>query len=420
MVDAALLRHQLDLCADEQSHPLISVAGVRSGKTFAACTKALKLGAANGDLPILFVEPTYRMLKDVAVRCFLDIFEMWGIPYTYKKTDQIIRPDIMHEDGQGYGFDIVLRSADNAQRLMGWTAAAAILDEAGQVDESIPKELMKRVSHPLAKVRQLVLCGTPEGFNWFYEWAEGTPKAGSRLIRARTADNRHLSADYLDGVLSYLSEEEIAQYTEGLFVPMGGRVYHRFRRDLHVRPCPMNEHGQPGGQVQMWCDFNISTQAWALARVNGGEAHVFDEVVGEGDTQTHAERAVAKLHEYGIPPSIVDVYCDATGSARKTSSTMSDVLLLKRAGFRNVLHNKANPPVRDRVAAVNLKLSEGALFFDPKARYHLKCIEQQGRDEGGEPDKRSGLDHGADSVGYGVHFQWPVRYSARGNAQRYH
>lgn len=406
-----LLSHQGELVNDTDSHPLCFVAGVRSGKTWGLCCKAIMLGLANGDIPILFVEPTYRMLEDVALRTFLAVLDEWGLPYSWHKTSMTLR---IHA---GEGFDVLLRSADSPERLMGITAGAALMDEAGQCKESVAKELLKRVSHPKARVRQLVLGGTPEGAGtWYHEWSETEPREGSRLIRARTYDNPHLDEDYINQVLAYLSPEEAQQYLDGLFVPKGGRVYHRFDRSRHVATAP----DLRGARVQMWCDFNISNQAWAFARVVGGEAHVFDECVGEGPTEVRAELAVAALKRYGVRPQEVDVYCDATGVARKTSATMSDVLLLKRAGFKSVRHPAANPAVRDRIAAVNLALAEDRLFFDPKAKYHLQCIEQQGRDKHNEPDKSSGLDHGADSVGYGVCNQWPVRVHARGNVMRYH
>lgn len=409
-MNAALLPHQRALVMDEGSHPVCLVAGVRSGKTWAMCAKAITLGVRNGNLPILFVEPTYRMLEDVALRTFLAVLEAWGIPHKWHKSSFTLHVQA------GEGFDILLRSADKPEALMGLTVAAALLDEAGQCKEAVAKELLKRVSHPDAVAPQLVVGGTPEGFNWFYDWAEGEPRDGSDTIRARTADNPYLSDDYLGQVLAYLSPEEAAQYVEGQFVPGGGRVYHRFESQRHVVRCA----NPTDGSVQMWCDFNIACQAWAFARVLGGEAHVFGECVGEGDTQTRAEIATAMLRDMGVDPRTVDVYCDASGSARKTSAAMSDVLLLKRAGFKSVRHPAANPAVRDRVAAVNLALSEDRLFFDPAAAFHIKCISQQGRDKHNEPDKSSGLDHGADSVGYGVVNQWPVRVSARGNVQRYH
>ncbi len=408
--DISLLKHQAELVLDRTSRVLCFVAGVRSGKTWGANAKACMLGIENGDLPILFVEPTYRMLEDVALRTFAAMFEDWGVTYDFHKTSMTLRPHI------GDGFDILLRSADSPERLMGVTVAAAVMDEAGQCSEAVAKELLKRVSHPKARLRQLVLAGTPEGMNWFRDWAEEPVNDSSSTIRAKTYDNPYLDEDYIAEVLSYLSDEEAQQYIEGQFVPPGGRIYHRFDRQKHLRPAP----DLRGGQYQMWCDFNISLQAWAMVRVVGGEAHIFDECVGEGDTQTRGDIANRKWQDYGIQPQQVDVYCDASGSARRTSATMSDVLLLKRAGYKSVRHPAANPAVRDRIAAVNLALSEDRLFIDPGAAYHLKCLEGQGRDKHGEPDKSSGLDHGADAIGYGVCNQWPIRVSARGNVMRYH
>jgi len=71
-------------------------------------------------------------------------------------------------------------------------------------------------------------------------------------------------------------------------------------------------------------------------------------------------------------------------------------------------------------------LADGWLQFDPEnAPYTLRCVQQQPFGKDGKPLKgigsrekvKAGLDHGADTIRYGVWFHRPV-HQRRGNQPR--
>jgi hypothetical protein len=82
----------------------------------------------------------------------------------------------------------------------------------------------------------------------------------------------------------------------------------------------------------------------------------------------------------------------------------------------------ANPPIRDRVAAVQALMENGngerRLFVDPRCRKAIECLELQSYNERGEPDKDAGYDHMNDALGYLVHRCFEVGRAMAGKAVR--
>jgi hypothetical protein len=65
---------------------------------------------------------------------------------------------------------------------------------------------------------------------------------------------------------------------------------------------------------------------------------------------------------------------------------------------------KANPPVRDRIAAVQALLENGKgqvrLQVSETCKRLIECLELQCYTEKGDPDKDAGHDHMNDALGY--------------------
>ena len=95
--------------------------------------------------------------------------------------------------------------------------------------------------------------------------------------------------------------------------------------------------------------------------------------------------------------------------------------ILQSYGISNMAP-KANPPVRDRVAAVQAMLENGngerRLFIDPRCRRLIECLELQAYNDKGEPDKDAGYDHMNDALGYPIHRIFEVGRAIAGKAVR--
>jgi hypothetical protein len=207
------LKGQKDLIKAE-GKIVMYVGGLGAGKTRAAVYKAIQLGFLNAPCCGLFIEPSYTLVKDVAIESFKTILDELGIPYKIHLTNFVIRV--------ADTFDILLRSGEEAERIIGVNAGWAIIDEPGKQDEIVGKNVLARVRDPRAKMHQIVLTGTPEGFNWFYEWSM---RPDAVVIRAKTTDNPYLPKDYVATLSDKYSEEEISAYINGEFVRFEGGWY---------------------------------------------------------------------------------------------------------------------------------------------------------------------------------------------------
>lgn len=402
-VEAGCLPAQLAFCEDMTSSPLIFIGGYRSGKTTALAQKMLALGVANAPTLGLIVAPTYTMVRDVVLRTILRLLQALDIPHRWHKQEHILTVGV----GYPEEFDVLLRSGDNPDRLVGITAGWALIDEPGLQSEEVAAQVLTRVSDHRAKHPQLCLTGTPEGVsNWLYRWCVTDATPTTRVIRAKTTDNPKLPAGYVEGLRARYSAEEVEGYINGEFVVLEGGVYRDFRRAKHDRRCanPLE------GKIVVGADFNVERMSWVVGRIVGDELHVWAEIIREEATQTfdQADRLIRLLEDehdkHRLPfgerdRQSVTVFADASAAHRKTSATGSDVQILRSAGF-SVMCGKSNPRVRDRVNTLNSRFRLDRCLVDvdrcPKLTMALET--QPWRD--GEPQKDGISDGPNDALGY--------------------
>lgn len=203
---AKLLRSTSDI--------VMFVGGFGSGKSRAGVMKAIQLGFLNSPAPGLFIEPSYTLIRDVALPTFREVLDELCIPYKIHLTNYEIEINGMYK--------ILLRSGEEPERLVGTNAGWCIIDEPGVQTELVAKNALARLRHPKAKLRQLVLTGTPEGLNWFYDWSK---RDDVEVIRAKTTDNPYLPVSYIQNLKNTMTEEEINCYINGEFVRFEGGWY---------------------------------------------------------------------------------------------------------------------------------------------------------------------------------------------------
>jgi hypothetical protein len=197
-----------------QSRLVAFVGGFGSGKTRAAVYKSLQLGFLNAPCVGLFLQPNYTIIRDTGIESFKTILGELEIPYKLHTTNNVLRV--------ADTFDILLRSGEESDKIVGTNAGWGIIDEPGKQSEEVGKNVLARLRDPRAKLQQLVLTGTPEGFNWFYEW---TNLPDCFVVRAKTTDNPFLSDNYITDLSRRFSPEEVRAYINGEFVRFEGGWY---------------------------------------------------------------------------------------------------------------------------------------------------------------------------------------------------
>jgi len=357
------------------------------------------------------------MVRDVLEPAITEVLEARAIRYRHNRSTHTYT---VFPGGGVPAFDLRCRSAEKPQRLDGSNLGFVGVDEAGQVKGEAIDRARRRLRHPAARCRQLYLTGTPEGFGPFYEWAEGEKSSETSLIRASSNENTFLPDGYVEKTLSHLNDDEKQQYVHGHFIAKNARVYWAFDKAKHVTPCS----NKSMGRVVVGADFNVGKMVWLLGTIAGETLFVWREIVGMNtNSWEQCDKLKAVIHDElgaGFPLSSIVIHPDASGEQRRTSSGTTDIAILRSQGFR-VIADASNPAVIDRVYSVNGLARRDGLLVDASCRETIKTLTEQGY-HGDAPDKRAGLDHAGDALGYMVHGQvsWRANRPAGNRAPKSH
>ena len=180
---------------------------------------------------------------------------------------------------------------------------------------------------------------------------EAKERKDRRLIKMRSADNPHLPPDFISRLEASYDPSLLAAYLQGEFTNLTtGQVYDRFDRAKHICRDLPDVSDEP---IRAGIDFNIGNMSACLGVRLGNSLLLIDEISGAHDTD-----ALAQEIRRRFPDRRILAYPDASGAARSTNSSRTDVAILESYGFSNQ-SPKSNPPVRDRVASVQALLENG-------------------------------------------------------------
>jgi hypothetical protein len=383
---------------DDQTSSILGVsAGYGAGKTRALCAKAVHLAAVNQGFIGVVMEPTGPLIRDIWQSDFDDFLEAYDIPYTFRASP--LPEYMLHLPGGDT--KILCRSFENWQRIIGINAAWILTDEIDTVAPAIANKAFPKILGRLraGNVRQFAAASTPEGFRWMWQTfasEDGKGRNDRRLIRMRTQDNPYLPTDFIERLEANYDPQLLKAYLDGEFVNLTtGQVYDRFDRAKHVVAIEAPSYREP---LRIGVDFNVGNMSAVIAYRNGKTLHVFDEISGAHDTD-----ALAQTIKSRYPDHRLYVYPDASGGNRSTNASQTDIAILESYGMSNQ-SPRANPPVRDRVAAMQALMENGKgeirLHIDHSCHKLIECLELQSYNEKGEPDKDGGYDHMNDAIGY--------------------
>lgn len=405
-------RHVLVSQASAPQHDFVTAAdafpafvgGFGSGKTDAGLKRALRLKWAYPLQDVAYYLPTYDLVRMIGYPRFSATLRAAGVKFSLNKAEHVISIA-----GRG---QIIFRTLDNPERIVGYEVADSIVDE---LDTLKPADAAHAWNQIIARNRQkkpdksintVGVATTPEGFRFVYERWEKEPTEGYRLIRASTYSNeRNLPAGYIDSLKRSYPAQLIDAYIDGRFVNLtSGAVYPDFDRIKNGT----NDTVQPGDELHIGQDFNVYNCTSVICVIRNGNPHIVGELTELRDTP----HVITTIKEK-FPNRQIHIYPDASGQSNKSvNATESDILLLQRAGF-TVHVPTHNPFVKERVMAMCAlicnSLGERRLLINPDlAPKTTACLEQQVYDKNGEPDKSDGKDHAPDALGYLVHYKWPI------------
>ncbi len=371
-------------------------AGRRFGKTHLAIATALKTALEAPGRVVWFVAPSYRQAAQIGWKILKGL-----IPKN--NAGKINETDLSIELRNGSV--IALRGADNYDSLRGVGLDGLVLDEFADMSPDAWFEVLR----PALSDRQgwALFIGTPKGFNHFHTlWTRAFIMDGWEAFQFTTLQGGRVPPEEIEAARAELDPRSFKQEYEASFESMTGLVYQNFDRAIHIR----EDLKDTGGALLVGMDFNITPLSAVVGVKAGDQLHILDEIsLSNSNTQRMADELKKRY-----PGRSINVYPDPSGNARKTSADVgqTDFAILRQAGFRVIAPPKA-PSVSDRINEVN------ALFLNAKEQHRLfiakrcekliHCLEGLTyREDTMEPDKRLGLDHLPDALGYLVHSEFPL------------
>ena len=398
------------------------VAGFGSGKTWIGCTGILKHAYEHPKVNQGYFAPTYPLIRDIFYPTLAEVAETMGLRVKVKKADH----EVEIYSGSRYRCSVICRSMDKPENIVGFKIGHGLADEIDLLDakkaEATWRKIMARMRSTAPGVKNGIdVTTTPEGFKFVYRTflkaVRDKPERGERygLVQASTYDNeKNLPDDYIDAMLEQYPPELIDAYLNGQFVNLkAGTVYRAYDRTLNGS----TETHTPTETLFIGMDFNVAKMAAVVHVKRAGMPVAVDEIVGAYDTPDMIRQIKERYWRYEngnyVKTCDIRVYPDASGGSRKSvNASVSDISSLRAAGF-SVHAPSANPPIKDRVNAMNAMFCNAAgerryKVNAAKCPTYADCLEQQPYDDHGEPSKKDDLDHAPDAGGYFIAHDYPI------------
>ena len=382
------LPHQLQWW-DLDTFYKIMVGGYGSGKTYIGALRSLYLSYSNSPHPGMYVSPTWALATKTIILTLKELMTRAELDYKFNQQ----RGEFIIDNWNGR---IWIGSGDKPDSLRGPNLAWAGIDEPFIQRKEVFDQMVASVRIASAECREIYLTGTPEQMNWGWKLTNRTD-LDMGIVYGSTLNNSYLPQQYKDNLLSAYSPEQIDAYVYGKFVNLTqGRVYREFERDKHVMEREVQDLS-----IGIGMDFNVDAMSSIVFYKGTNWIHVFDEIRLKNSNTFE----MCNVLKDKYPDAII--YPDATGSARRSSATQSDHDIIKKAGFK-IRSPRKNPPVRDRVNAVNKLLRDEnfSCYNCPNLIMDLeRNVWKSGDIDKTDPEQS----HASDAIGYAIEYLFPIR-----------
>lgn len=369
-----------------------------------------------------YFAPSYPQIRDIFYQTIEEVAHDWGLTVDIKQANK----EVHLYSGRQYRSTIICRSMDAPQNIVGFKIGHAMVDELDVMPaakaELAWRKIIARMRYNVDGLKNGVdVTTTPEGFRFTYQRfvksVRDNPELAATygLVQASTYDNAaNLPDDYISSLMGDYPPQLIKAYLGGEFVNLtSGTVYHAYSRVDNAS----SETIRDNETLHIGMDFNVGKMAAVVHVSRPPELHAVEEIINAYDTPDMVRRIQERYWRFEngkyVKSREIRIYPDASGGSRKSvNAAESDIALLRQAGF-TVISDAANPPVKDRINAMN------GLFLNAagQRRYkvnHQGCpsyahaLEQQVWAANGEPDKSQGNDHANDAAGYVVAKLHPI------------
>jgi len=352
-VTVTLLPTQEEALKSTAKNTLVT-GGLGAGKTAIGVHFVIKMINEYPNAKGLICANTYKQLNNATLTALEDELKKLGF-----------RPNVDYTRIEGKftinNVTIITHSLEAYEVLAGQEFGWAWIDEAAFAKEEAYRTVKERVRQTEGPC-QILLTTTTNGFNWLYDRFVTGGDGNHVTYKLRTKDNFFLPVDYYDNLVEQYGGEDTPlarQQLFGEFVNLtSGQVYNYFDESRHLQ-----SNQRSYSKLYIGLDFNIGNMNAVVCEASNTGLKVIDEICLTGSAGTQ-EMAIELKSRYGV--SNLEIIPDATGKARKTSSSTTDHQILTKHGF--ILNtSKHNPFINDRQQELN------HCFLQNKLEIHPKC-----------------------------------------------
>ena len=395
-----ITRPQKDFIFSKARNPGM-FAGLGSGKSHAACVRLIFKIFDSPGISVSHYFPSYRLAKRRGVDVFKQNLDILGIKYTLNKSDlAFYLPK--------FNSMIYLESYHDPESIVSFEIAHSVIDELDvygiEIARLIWQKISERTRQKCSGINTVACVTTPnQGVNGFcYEQWGDNRDGNHHYIKAGTASNKFLPPGYVEQITANYDPVMVEAFVYGGWVSFtSNKVYYAFDSKIYSTEREINENDTI---IHIGIDFNIGGCVSIVCIICGANAYIVDEFVSH-DTQEF----ITKLKVYEGKKVIV--YPDASGDNRTANAPQSSLSMIRNAGYQ-VNAKSSNPPIRDRINAVNGMFSHSRLFVNPiKCQRLVNALESQGYTAKGEPEKfndHPAIDDYCDALGYFIENKFPI------------
>lgn len=270
---------------DTLSRFIVAVCGRRFGKSLLAAKEA-EVRLVQPNKRIWVVAPTY----DLTDKVFREVWKTFVIDH--RGIDIAKKSEHEHYIRFKNGSEIIGKSADNPDSLIGEGVDYLIIDEAAKIKRIIWEKYLRPTLSDKTRDGEALFITTPEGTNWFYKLyrlGKNDKYPDWRSFRCPTSSNPHIKPEEIEFARQTLTNEIFMQEYLAEFATFAGKVYKEFNHDVHV--IDVTKMPLEFSEVFTALDFGfVNETAILVIGVNDSRFYVLDEIyragLNESDTVT--------------------------------------------------------------------------------------------------------------------------------------
>lgn len=293
------------------------------------------------------------------------------------------------------GSEIIFQSCDKEEKIRGYTLDFAILDEPIEIDETIFKQLMQRISGGHIDNPFILLTTNPGSqSHWIYEYFFRNATEDHCTIETTTYDNVLLPQyeKYIKDLEENLDDDWIRRFLNGRWGAYSGQIYKDFDLDRHTGSYANYKNIKYTVCGVDWGHRNASCII-AIGITPDKEVIILEEWYKSGTTTPQVAQEIKRFHEkYHF---------------RKVFIDPSNPDLILQATDLHVPAEKADRNVSARIGKIKGLLKNNKIHIDILCKNLIREMfayryakDKMNSNKTEEPVKED--DHAPDALGYGL------------------